>query len=431
MADSHSNQKKMGFNATWSMAVGGMIGGGIFSVLGIVVFIAGQWAWLSFVIGGLIAIATGFAYSKLAEQYGEGGGAFTFLREIHREGFAGSLSWVLIFGYILTISVYAFTFGHYLGNMFGLGAWFPRVCSATIIGVLIGVNLRGVGEASGLEIVTVWGKLLVLVGLAALGLWHWQPDLLTQGIQTKGLATAIEGAASVFMAYEGFQLLTYDYDDIRTPKKILPRAMIAAIITVILVYVLVALGVAMIVGAGTIVEKKEVAIAVAGQVALGSWGLILATIAAVFSTVSAINATLFATARLTQEVARDKEIPRTLGHENKKGIPDRAVLIIGGGGAVLAFIGSLESLVEAASLVFLFTFATVNFLAFRQIEHKRRWVFGVGTAGASAAGLYLLWRLIHVAPFVLGLLAFILLAATLGRPIIMRHGQRKRTKKTS
>lgn len=132
MADNHSNQKKMGFNATWSMAVGGMIGGGIFSVLGIVVSIAGQWAWLSFVIGGLIAMATGFAYSKLAEQYGEGGGAFTFLREIHREGFAGSLSWVLIFGYTLTIAVYAFTFGHYLGHMFGLGLLAFILLAATL-----------------------------------------------------------------------------------------------------------------------------------------------------------------------------------------------------------------------------------------------------------------------------------------------------------
>jgi hypothetical protein len=66
-------------------------------------------------------LVTALAYSTLAERFGESGGAFTFLREIHREGFAGSLSWVLILGYILTISVYAFTFGHYLGYVFGLG----------------------------------------------------------------------------------------------------------------------------------------------------------------------------------------------------------------------------------------------------------------------------------------------------------------------
>jgi amino acid transporter len=170
----------------------------------------------------------------------------------------------------------------------------------------------------------------------------------------------------------------------------------------------------------TIIEQKEVAIAVAGEAALGTVGLLLAVIAALFSTGSAINATLFATARLTWDVAQDKELPQALGHENQNGIPDRAVLIIGGTGALLAIIGSLETLVEAASLVFLFTFATINTLAFQQIKH-RRWVFGAGAAGASVAGAFLCWRLMHVTPFALGLLAFLVLIATVGRPFILRH----------
>ena len=103
------------------MAVGGMIGGGIFSTLGVVVGIAGALAWLSFAAAGLIALAAGYSYVKLAAHYGEGGGAFTFLRKINAEGFAGSLSWVLIVGYVLTNAVYAFTFGQYLGHVVGLG----------------------------------------------------------------------------------------------------------------------------------------------------------------------------------------------------------------------------------------------------------------------------------------------------------------------
>lgn len=120
----------MGFNATWSMAVGGMVGGGIFSVLGVVVELADKWAWASFVVAGLIALATAHSYAALARRFSEGGGAFTFLRHMHRNGLAGSLSWVLIVGYVLTISVYAFTFGHYLGEVVGLGPWFPRAAGA-------------------------------------------------------------------------------------------------------------------------------------------------------------------------------------------------------------------------------------------------------------------------------------------------------------
>ena len=82
----NNSRSKLSFNGAWSMAVGGMIGGGIFSTLGVVVAIAGSWAWLSFLAGGLIALAAGYSYVKLAEYYGEGGGAFTFLREMNAAG---------------------------------------------------------------------------------------------------------------------------------------------------------------------------------------------------------------------------------------------------------------------------------------------------------------------------------------------------------
>lgn len=106
-----AGDQKMGWNATFAMAVGGMIGGGIFSVLGVVVDIAGSWAWASFVLGGCVAFLTARSYVRLVAVFGEGGGAFTFLSRMGHRSFAGSLSWLLIAGYVLTNAVYAFTFG--------------------------------------------------------------------------------------------------------------------------------------------------------------------------------------------------------------------------------------------------------------------------------------------------------------------------------
>ncbi|MEJ2005206.1 MAG: amino acid permease, partial [Cyclobacteriaceae bacterium] len=145
------DSNKMHFNATWSMAVGGMVGGGIFSVLGVVIHTAGSWAWLSFTLAGLIALVSAYSYSRLAIKFQKSGGAFTFLNEINHRGFAGSLSWVLILGYILTISVYAFTFGHYVAHVFNAGSWLPRLLALAVIGFLAGINLRGVQDSSRLE----------------------------------------------------------------------------------------------------------------------------------------------------------------------------------------------------------------------------------------------------------------------------------------
>jgi len=421
MPKSESNAgSKLGFNGTWSMAVGGMVGGGIFSTLGVVIGIAGAWAWLSFVAAGLIALAAGYSYVHLAAHYGEGGGAFTFLREIDAEGFAGSLSWVLIVGYVLTNAVYAITFGEYLGHVVGGQAWVPRAAAVAIMALFIGLNLRGVGEAGGVEVLLVWFKLAVLVGLAGWGLAHWDPPMLSRGVPAAGIGAAFFGAASVFMAYEGFQLLTYDYDDIEDPNRTLPRAVLSAIVVVIAVYVAVAVGTSMLIGADEVVAHQEVALAIAGRQALGIAGLVVVTVGAAFSTGSAINSTLFATARLANTVAQDGELPAALEHKNRAGIPDRAVVGLGSLAAVFAVVGTMETLVEAASLAFLFTFVVVCALAFRgRVGH--RLITGGGAVAGATALVALVIRLIRTQPLALAALGLLVILAVYGRPLLLRH----------
>jgi amino acid transporter len=412
--------EKLGFQATWSMAVGGMVGGGIFSTLGVVIGISGRLAWLSFVAAGLIAMLAGYSYAGLAKRFGEGGGAFTFLREIDAYSFAGSLAWILIVGYVLTNAVYAFTFGEYVNHVLGLGPLGARAAAVIILLVFIGVNLLGTGEAGGVEVFLVWFKLAVLMGLAGVGIARWNPELLSRGVPDATVPDAVFGAAAVFMAYEGFQLLTYDYEDIRDADRTLPRAILSAIAVVIFVYVAVALGTAMLIGADQIVANQEVALSIAGQNAFGTAGLVVVTIAAAFSTGSAINATLFATARLSHDVARAGELPSVVEHRNREGVPDRAVITLGLLAALFASIGSLSSLVESASLAFLFTFCVVCAVAYRE-RVGSRWLTGAGAGGAGAATLALVVRLSRTAPVALALFAGIVVLVLVGRPLILRH----------
>lgn len=414
-----SNTKKMKFNATWSMAVGGMVGGGIFSVLGVIIGVAGQWAWLSFIVAGLIALISAYSYSQLTIKFQKEGGSFTFLNQINHEGAAGSLAWILILGYILTISVYAFTFGHYVAHVFSLGSWFPRALAFFAIAALALVNLRGVGDSSRLEIITVWGKLFVLLGLALIGLYHWQPEALNEGVRSSNWLSALTGAAIIFMAYEGFQLLSYDYSDIHNPKKTLPRATIIAVLSVIIIYVLVAVGATMLVGAETLIEKKEIALSIAGQKALGTTGLFLVTIAAAFSTGSAINATLFSTARLMETVAEKKDLPHIFLKENDSNIPYYAIISVAILAALLAVLGSLDTLVDAASLVFLITFGTVNFIAFLK-KIKYWFICIIGSISCLAAIVISAYQQYQKNPFLLiGLIALVLLTFIL-RPVILK-----------
>jgi len=357
------SDKKLGFNATWSMAVGGMVGGGIFSVLGLIIQTAGQWAWLSFVIAGVIGFISAYSYSKLATKFEEGGGAFTYLRAMDQDGPAGSLAWILIIGYVLSLSVYGFTFGHYISHAVSWGPWATRLISLAVVTILTLINLKGTQDSSGIEIFIVWGKLIVLVGLAIFGLFHWDATKLVEGIEPKSIGNSISGAATIFIAYQGFQLLSYDYSDMKNPKRTLPMATLTAVLAVIVIYVIVTLGATTLVGAETMIQQKEVALSLAAKAAFGKTGLILMTIAAAFSTASAINATLFSTSRLMDDIAIKKSLPETFAKENKNKIPYVGLLTIGIFSTLLAMFGSLSALVSATSLIFLFAFGVVNFVA--------------------------------------------------------------------
>ena len=363
--DSSKSGGKLGFWAVWAIAVGGMVGGGIFSTLGVVISSAGKWAAASFALGGLIAYATGHSLSALTVKADEPGGIYSFLRDAGANTVARLSAYVLLAGYVLTCAVYAYTFGAYTGNVLGGPAWLPQAMAAAAIVGMIALNLRGAGQAAGVEIAIVSIKLAILAALAVFGLSQFDAAKLSIDSQP-GLLGIVVGAASVFMAYEGFELLAYDYDEMEDRKALMGRIMPWAIGSAALIYVLVALAVPMLTGTQAVIDDGEVALANAGQAALGTPGLIVVSIAAALSTISAINATLFSSARLAREVAEDGDLPGLFGNRNSQGSPDTAVLVIGAAALVLAVIGGLDALVSGASLVFLIVFGTLNALAWKQ-----------------------------------------------------------------
>lgn len=376
------------------MAVGGMIGGGIFSTLGVVITVAGHWTWFSFLLGGLVALASGHSYSALTRQIDKPGGSYAYLRDLGWNRMARIVVWVLIIGYILTVSVYAVTFGAYAANVFHAPEWVKLAAAIGAIIVLAAVNLMGAAEATLLEKVAVWGKLVILLGLASLGLWHWDPQqLVLHPGQPFGFGAALVGMGVVFMAYEGFQLLSYDYDEMRDAPRTIAVAMPAAILVTMVTYILVAVGATMLAGAPAIVEQEEVALALAGREALGLSGFIAVSIAATFSAGSAINATVFATARLAESAAQDGELPKLFASRDERNVPWFGTLVISGTAIVLVLLGDIAVLVEGASLVFLLVFALVNWLAIHRKAGKR-WIALAGLAGSFAGAAMLLLYLL-------------------------------------
>ena len=227
---------------------------------------------------------------------------------------------------MVALAVYAFTFGHYFANVFGAGDLVARVASVGILVLFFAINLRGVGASALTEDAVVFIKLVALGSIAAVGLWHFSANRL-EPLADKGVGGLVVGAASIFVAYEGFELLAYDYDDIEHLRRTLPRALYLSVVVVIVVYVVVTVGSQMLVSDAVIVSQKEVAFATVGAQAFGPIGRWVATLGALLATGSAINATLFATARQMRDLAKARELPVRLDRE-VNGLPVGALALL-------------------------------------------------------------------------------------------------------
>jgi hypothetical protein len=366
------------------MAVGGMIGGGIYTLAGVIVGIAGPWGWLSILLGALIALATVHSYAQLTIATNSTAVPITiFDREGHR-ALAHVLAWSLLAVYVLALAVYTFTAGHYIGRAMGLDRTGIIVLQAGLVAALTALNLLHVQHPGHVQIAAVWAELTILAVLAGLGFWHWRPDNLGAGVPPGSLTGVFIATASTFIAFEGFEMLAYDLRELERPRCIMRKWLPVAVLVVAAAYIVVTLGAASLVGAHTLVAEQDAALAAAGRVAAGTVGMIVVTIAAFSSATSAINATLFSAARLARTAANHDLLPRWCAHCNRYDAPKWATLAIAVGAVIVAALLQLGTLVAVASLGFLSLFCLVNVLAVRH-TCQRRWIAVLGALGAAGA----------------------------------------------
>ena len=389
------DSEKIGFWEVTSIGVGGMVGGGIFAVLGLSVDLTRGGAPVAFLLAGVVALVTAYSYVKLSVSFPSQGGTVAFLDRAFGPGLlTGSVNILLWISYIVMLSLYAYAFGSYGASM--LPATFAVAGKHVLISVAIigisGLNLlsaRLIGEA---EDWIVLIKLIILTIFIAAGI---------RGVDTTQLAPStwpaplhvVAGGMIIFLAYEGFELIANSAQDVRTPDRTLPRAYYSAVGFVIVLYVLIA-----VVAVGTlpvekIVEARDYALAEAARPFLGKAGFILIAVAALLSTASAINATLYGTARLSYIIAKDGELPVALEHkvwnEPIEGLLITAVLTL-----LIANLVDLSNMSTMGSVGFLLIFAAVNGANARLARntHSRRWLSLLGVALCLGALASLLWQ---------------------------------------
>lgn len=407
------SDRSFGLTEAVSMALGGMIGGGIYAVLGVVAGITRAATWFAFLLAGLLAICAAYSYIGLNElaadgDNGGGGGSVTFVQSFTGNStLAGMIGWTLLFGYVGSMAMYAFAFAEFTISLPGVpatvvGLPLRPVISVLVVAGFVGLNLLGARATGSAENVLTSVKVVVLVAFGAAGLWYAltvSSDPVSLGTGRLTSFSPIVAAAVSFVAFQGWQLLFYDQESIEEPLETIPRAIYVSIPVAVSIYVLVALVTYNL--APTAIQNNphtalvDAASTIGGAVGISIAAGVVISLSALFSTGSAINATLFSAGYFAKGMLSDDLLPDRAGDSSASGVPTRTLLVLGAVTAAFTAYGSLSAITSFASLSFIVVFGAMSALAFTQRDDARiRTIWP--TVGAIGGGLSFVLMFYHL-----------------------------------
>jgi amino acid transporter len=269
---------------------------------------------------------------------------------------------------VVSLSLIAEAFANYAITFLPDGSsalWHP-VMSTAIVLLFVAINLRGAKDVAFWERLTVLVKFLVLSALAVTGLIYLQPDLLSPSYYPPS-SNIFFSLAVTFFAFEGFRVITNTAEDMPDPATTLPRAMMAAVLIVMLLYVAIAFSVFGNLPVSQVIAAKDFALAQAAFPVFGQIGFTVVTITALIATASAINANLYAVTNVTYQLAKDGELPQAFGEpiaHSREGLVISGILVI-----VMSLLFDLREIAAIGSISVLFVHA-VTHIGHLKIIHK-------------------------------------------------------------
>ena len=362
--------KNLGVPELIAIALGGMVGGGIFSILGVSVAMIGALTPIAIIIGGIFAAMAAYSYVKLGVYYKDEGATYSFYKKTFKDyPFAASLiGWWVIFGYISTLALYAYTFASYAISGFAIAdiEWARKCIAGLVILVFILINVWSVKGMGKVEDIMVYTKLVILVVISFVLINNSQTTVpvLLQDTGNPGVLSVLTAASITFVAYEGFQLVINAVNEMEKPEINIPRAIYLAIFLAALIYIVMALGAILAIPFEDIIRNKEYALASGANHLLGHWGTDLVIIGALLATSSAISGTVFGASRQMAAIAKDGYFPAVLA-KRKNRIPVYAIITMSVCAFALVLSSNLQLILEFGSVTFLLVSLLMAYANFR------------------------------------------------------------------
>jgi len=341
--DSHRLRRVLTLREAVALGVGGTIGGGIFVLVGAAAGRAGPGALLAFVLAFGASLLIALPYAELACRYPLAGGGYAFARALLGPHWGFLMGWGYWGAYLFISGYVTLGFGGYLHALTGLP---PIPGALALIGISTVINLFGVRLSGLVQSLVIGIAMAALLGFGLLGLPHVRVVQLAPFLPY-GVGGVAVAALLAFLAFGGFDMVAAAGEEIASPERNLPKAILLTLFIVLGLYLLVTF-VALGVLPWSELGASPAPLAAAATQFLGSTGRQLTAAAAILTTAATANAVLVVTSRIAFAMARDGLLPGLVARVHPTtGVPWGAVVL---SGILLALVALTGSVVLAAAV---------------------------------------------------------------------------------
>ncbi len=403
--------RDLGLYSALAIGVGTMIAAGIFTLSGLAIRNVGSAAILSFLLAALVSILTALTYCEFVSIYPRSGEGYLYARKTFTPPLAYLVGWALFLGYTASCAFYIASLSTYFVE-FVYHTPYQSAVGIVVLIILTMLNIKGTKESGGFQVVVTVAKVLLLLWFIAGGLSYVDMDEIIEKFSTDPVAI-VSTSALVFITFFGFSAIAASAGEIRKPLHNIPKAIFWSVGVVTVLYTLVVI---VTIAAG-LSEYTEAAMGAAAKQFLGGVGGMVIVGGAIFSMISASNASIMAGSRVALSMSDLGHLPRELGSINQTTrTPIMSLLIVGGTIALFSMSLPLEDLAHFADTVLLIALIFVNaaLIVHRKKYPKQRrpfkvpfvpWLPGI----AIIANSYLLLQIMaHPLPVIMALVCLLL-----------------------
>lgn len=373
---------QLGLAGAIFIGLASMLGAGVFVVFTTAYQISLNLIFVSISVAALVAVLNSAAIYQLARKIDRPGGVYAYSRVYLNNSWSFLSGFSFVFGKVASIGAIALVFQKYV---FPQNPFWP---AAIAIALLTLVNVLGINRtaavAAFLSVITV----VFLLSISTFGLaspTNLSVEAFSMSPENPVNAVLV-GSGVVFFAFAGYARVATLGDEVRDPKRNIPRAIVISLGFVMALYLLLAW--VLLNGLGSGLTKTETPVAdLFGQLTGNVW--LTPTVAALAS-LGSMLALLAGVSRTAATMAEDSELPKIFKLRNRFNAPWVAEVMIAAGAIGLTAIGEIVWVIGFSSFSVLFYYSVGHLSAISQPREQRivpRWLNALGLVLCTSLAL--------------------------------------------